>query len=67
MLVVASNRNAYIIACDAAWRWSKCRALITGDTFRAKMSSKGLTVEYFIKGKPKEGTYSILRGRVLDQ
>jgi hypothetical protein len=65
MLIVASNRNAYVIACDAAWRWSKCRALITGDTFRAKMASKGLAVEYYVNGKPKEATYTILQGKVL--
>jgi hypothetical protein len=67
MLVVASNGNAYIIACDAAWRWSKCRGLITGDTFQAKMTSKGLAVQYYVNGKPKEGTYSILQGKVLGQ
>lgn len=65
MLVVASNGNAYIIACDAAWRWSKCTALVTGDTFRAKMTSKGLAVEYFVKNKPKETTYAIMQGKVL--
>jgi hypothetical protein len=67
MLVVASNGNAYIMACDAAWRWSKCRGLITGDTFQAKMTSKGLAVQYYVNGKPKEGTYSVLQGKVLGQ
>lgn len=65
MLVVASNHNAYIMACDAAWRWSKCRGLVTGDTFQAKLTSKGLAVQYYVKGKPKEATYSILQGKVL--
>jgi hypothetical protein len=65
MLVVASNGNAYIMACDAAWRWSKCRGLITGDTFQAKMTSKGMVVQYYVGGKTKEGTYSILQGKVL--
>jgi hypothetical protein len=65
MLVAATNGNAYIIACDAAWRWSKCRGLVTGDTFRAKMTQKGLAVQYFVKSKPKEATYSILQGKVL--
>lgn len=67
MLVVASNGNAYIIACDAAWRWSKCRGLVTGDTFRAKMTQKGLAVQYFANNKPKEATYSVLQGKVLSQ
>jgi hypothetical protein len=67
MLVVASNGNAYIMACDAAWRWSKCRSLVTGDTFQAKMTSKGLAVQYYVKGKPKEATYSVLQGKVLGQ
>jgi hypothetical protein len=67
MLVVASNGNAYIIACDAAWRWSKCRGLITGDTFSAKINSKGLAVQYYVNGKPKEGTYSVLQGKVLSR
>lgn len=66
MLVVASNGNAYIMACDAAWRWSKCRGLVIGDTFRAKMVPKGLAVEYFDnKGKSKEATYAILQAKVL--
>jgi len=46
MLIVASNGNAYIVACDAAWLWSKCRGLVAGGTFRAKMTSKGIAVEY---------------------
>lgn len=65
MLVVASNNNAYIIACDAAWRWSKCRGLVTGDTFQAKLGSKGLDVEYYVNQKPKHATYAILQGKVL--
>lgn len=64
MLVVASNGNAYIMACDAAWRWSKCRGLVVGDTFQAKMTSKGVAVEYLDgKGKPKEATYVILQSK----
>ncbi|MHB8216875.1 MAG: hypothetical protein ACYDDS_12435 [Candidatus Sulfotelmatobacter sp.] len=65
MLVVASNGNAYIIACDAAWRWSKCRPLIAGDTFEARMTSKGLAVEYALNGKTKESTYAVLQAKVI--
>ena len=67
MLVIASNNSAYIIACDAAWRWSKCRGLVAGDIFNAVITSKGLQVEYFIKGKPKQATYQILQQRILGQ
>jgi hypothetical protein len=67
MLVVASNGNAYIIACDAAWRWSKCHGLIAGDTFAARMTSKGLVIQGFVNGKAKEATYSILQAKVLGQ
>lgn len=66
MLVVASNGNAYIMACDAAWRWSKCRGLVVGDAFRAKMTGKGLAVEYLDgRGKPKEATYTVLQSKVV--
>jgi len=68
MLVVASDGNVYIMACDAAWRWSKCKGLLVGDTFRARMTAKGLAVEYLDnKGKSKEATYAILRSAVLGQ
>ena len=66
MLVVASNGNAYVMACDAAWRWSKCRSLVVGDVFRAKLTGKGLAVEYLDgKGKSKEATYAILQAKVI--
>lgn len=65
MLVVASNGNAYIIACDAAWRWSKCRGLLVGDVFQARVGGKGLVVQYLANGKIKEGTYSILQAKVM--
>lgn len=41
MLVEASDGNAYIIACDRAWAWSKCVPLRAGDTFNARRTSKG--------------------------
>jgi hypothetical protein len=66
ILVVGSNGNAYIMACDAAWRWSKCKSLVVGDTFRAKMTGKGLAVEDFDgKGHSKEATYTILQAKVI--
>lgn len=61
MLAVGSDGNAYIIACDAAWRWSKCRGLRTGDAFEARWAKRGLSVVYTTeKGKRQEATYSVL-------
>ncbi len=66
MLVVASDGNAYIIVCDAAWRWSKCRGLRPGDIFQARWTEKGLAVTYYTeKGKPKEATYKVLSSKSL--
>jgi hypothetical protein len=33
MYAQASDGNSYIIACDRAWRWSKCVPLRAGDVF----------------------------------
>jgi len=64
MLVEASDGNAYIIACDRAWRWSKCVPLRAGDTFRARQSDKGFVVQFFNgKSKEQEATYSILQSK----
>ena len=66
MLVVASDGNAYMIACDRAWAWSKCVPLRSGDTFTARSTSKGLAVQSFnAKGKESEPTYVILQSKVL--
>jgi outer membrane lipoprotein-sorting protein len=66
MLVEASDGNAYIIACDRAWRWLKCVPLRAGDTFRARQGNKGLVVQFFNgKSKEQEATYSILQSRSL--
>ncbi len=66
MLVEASDGNAYIIACDRAWRWSKCVPLRAGDTFNARHTSKGLAVQAFnTKGQESEPTYTILQSKAL--
>lgn len=66
MLVEASDGNAYIIACDRAWRWSKCVPLKAGDTFLAKRSDKGLVVQSMnSKSKEQEATYSVLQSKSL--
>lgn len=64
MFVQASDGNAYIIACDRAWAWSKCVPLKAGDTFLAKRTNKGFEVQFSnAKGKEKEATYSILQSK----
>jgi hypothetical protein len=66
MLVVASDGNAYIIGCDAAWRWSKCKGLIPGDRFEARRTNNELSVTYHTeKGEEKESTYTVLVSKSL--
>jgi hypothetical protein len=66
MLVEASDGNAYIIACDAAWRWSKCTGLRPGDVFNAHRSDKGFVVQFFnTKSQEKEATYRVLQAKAL--
>jgi len=66
MLVQASDGNAYIIACDRAWRWSKCVPLKAGDTFLAKRGDKGFVVQSMnSKSKEQEATYSVLQSKSL--
>jgi outer membrane lipoprotein-sorting protein len=66
MFVEASDGNAYIIACDRAWAWSKCTPLRAGDTFLAKRGDKGFVVQSLnSKSKEQEATYSILQSKSL--
>lgn len=66
MLVEASDGNAYIIACDRAWRWSKCVPLRAGDTFNARHTSKGMAVQAFnTKGQESEPTYTVLQSKAV--
>jgi len=66
MLVEASDGNAYIIACDRAWRWSKCVPLRAGETFNARHTSKGIAVQAFnAKGQESEPTYTVLQSKAL--
>jgi len=67
MLVAASDGNAYIMACDRAWAWSKCNGLRAGDVFPAYWQDDKLKAIYSDdKGDIKEaGAYSILDSRVL--
>jgi hypothetical protein len=66
MLVQASDSNAYIIACDRAWRWSKCTPLRAGDTFLAERTDKGFLVQSInSKSKEQETIYSVLQSKSL--
>jgi hypothetical protein len=61
MLVMGSDRTAYIIACENTWRWSKCQSLTPGNIFRAQVSSKEMIVMYMDEGMQKKRTYHILQ------
>jgi hypothetical protein len=62
----ATDGNAYIIACDRAWRWSKCSGLKPGDTFNARRTHKGFVVQFFnTKQQEKEARYSVLQAKSL--
>jgi hypothetical protein len=66
MFVEASDGNAYIIACDRAWRWSKCVTLKPGDTFNARRTDKGFEVQFFnTKEQEKEATYYVLQAKSM--
>jgi hypothetical protein len=65
MFVQASDGNAYIIACDRAWAWSKCKPLRAGDTFLATRGDKGFVVQSYSKSKEQEATYSVLQSKSL--
>jgi hypothetical protein len=64
MFAQASDGNSYIIACDRAWRWSKCVSLRAGELFNARFTEKGIEVEAFnTKGKEENPTYHVLQSK----
>ena len=66
MLVVASDNNAYIIACNKAGRWSKCTPLQAGEVFNGTRTDTGFAIHGSdTKGKGQEGDYSILQAEAL--
>ena len=66
MLVAASDGNAYVIACDKGWKWSKCVPLEAGQVFSASRTEKGIEVlGVNAKGKDQAATYSILMTKPL--
>ena len=60
---MGSNSTAYIIACENTWPWSKCRSLAPQNIYRAKLTSKGMAVEYMDNGQLKERPCRILETR----
>ena len=66
MLVAASDGNAYIIACDKTWRWSKCVPLHVGQVLNATHTNRGIEVEVdSTPGKERKAIYSVLKTQVL--
>jgi hypothetical protein len=66
MLVASSDGNAYVIACDKGWKWSKCVPLAAGQVFNASRTEKGIEVlGVNAKGKDQAATYSILMTKPL--
>lgn len=66
MLVASSDGNAYVIACDKGWKWSKCVPLEAGQVFNASRTEKGIEVlGVNAKGKDQAATYSILLTKPL--
>jgi hypothetical protein len=65
MLVEASDGNAYVIACDTAWRWSKCSSLRAGETFAFENTNKGFVVEFVNGGKDEGATYKVVQSKSL--
>ena len=66
VLVVASDGNAYALACEAAFRWSKCKGLQSGDFFRASPTAQGLRVYAADpNGKATEIDFRVLSSKSL--
>lgn len=66
MLIASSNGNAYVIACDRAWHWSKCVPLKAGLTFPGSLEENRLKVRGTNEnGKEEEATFKILMQKPL--
>jgi hypothetical protein len=66
MLVVSSDGNAYVIACDKAWHWSKCAPLDVGKTFHGSRRENKFDVDAFNEnGKEVDAHYTILLTKPL--
>lgn len=66
-LVVSSDGNAYAIACDKAWRWSKCAPLDVGKVFLGSRDGNKIDVQGIIKNeKEQSAKYTILMTKALE-
>ena len=66
MLVVSSDGNAYVIACDKAWKWSKCVPLQAGLVFHGSHAEDKIEVQGInSEGKEQEAKYTILLTKAL--
>jgi hypothetical protein len=67
MLVASSDGNAYVIACDKAWHWSKCVPLQQGVIFHGSRSENKIDVQGINdNGKDVEAEYTILATKPLE-
>lgn len=65
-VAVASDGNAYIVACDQGPKWSKCTPLEAGKIIHGVRNPEGIEVESRNEnGKPVTVTYSVLQTRSL--
>jgi hypothetical protein len=66
MLVASSDGNAYVIACDRTWHWSKCVPLQVGIIFPASREEDKFEVRGANEnGKEQEAIYKILMEKPL--
>lgn len=67
MLVVSSDGNAYAIACDKAWHWSKCAPLDVGAVVHGGRDGDKIDVHGVnAQGKEQNATYTILLAKPLE-
>lgn len=65
-LVVSSDGNAYAIACDKAWHWSKCAPLDVGATVHGSRDGNKIDVQGAnADGKEQSARYTILLTKAL--
>jgi hypothetical protein len=66
MLVMGSDGNAYILACDQAPKWSKCVPIETGRVVNGVRTPAGIEVPgKNAKGQPQAVDYLIIQTKVL--
>lgn len=59
--LVEGGGYRYSLLCTASWYYSKCRPMINGEFFKAKVTGSDMRIEGVNgKGKPTHATYHIL-------